>query len=383
VLTTFGGSYKRLISGEHRIPITRGLMGAAARGRETVLVNDVLADPRYAPTPFVDHPQAELVVPILIGDRLLGLLNVESSHRLTSEDAELLRVVADQLAVAIENARLYAAAQQVATLNERQRLARELHDSVTQLLFSATLLAESLVPAWRRDAEEGERRTDRLLALSREALAEMRALLRELHPVAPAPPIVHRVAADSRPTSAGAARRPARAGRRGVSVSAGGAPGIAAVRALGLPAALAEHARVAGIAAGDDLNIELDSAGYAAQPPAVEEVLYRIAQEALNNVVKHARAHRARLTLAADAAGVRLTVEDDGVGFPDAAPAPNADAEPRAGPGGLGLVTMHERARGIGGAVRIVTRPGSGTAVHVSMPASVPATTPAGGGSPA
>src|SRR5262249_27788887 len=143
ILTAFGGAYKQSIGGRHRIPVGTGLMGAAAATREIVLANDVSVDPRYLPTPGGAPACAGLAVPIRLGERVLGVVNVESNRPFTSDDADGLRIVADQLAVAIENARLHEAAQRVAVLEERQRLARELHDSVTQQLFSAILVAQT------------------------------------------------------------------------------------------------------------------------------------------------------------------------------------------------------------------------------------------------
>ena len=90
MLTVKGGHYKHLIPGEYRIPITQGLMGEAARTRSTVLVNDVTADPRYLPTPGGAPARAELAVPILLGDRVLGVVNVERDEPFCEEDAAIV-----------------------------------------------------------------------------------------------------------------------------------------------------------------------------------------------------------------------------------------------------------------------------------------------------
>jgi signal transduction histidine kinase len=513
VLHAVGGFYRSLLQGEYRLPISGGIMGAAARERRTQLVNDVEADPRYIQTPGSVGIRAELAVPILLGDRLLGVLNVESGDSFNEEDAESLGIIAGQLAVAIENARLFAGTQraldellllyqtsrristamdideviaayleqvatrgryacsvalyatdeagrrrevivrghwnpatgmtlrevrhpytydeldtlldagqtvtlsdvhadprvseelraiqrrsgrpalamvplmvrgqriglvvlshprvhdwpeaalrpyqataaqlataidsrsqnlllhergqQLAVLEERHRLARELHDSVTQLLFSMTLIAQSIGPAWRRDSEEGERRILRLLELSQSALAEMRALLAELRP--------------------------------SESLSASGetlAGGIPLVRQHGLAEALRSHT---SDLAQDGLRISLDTRGYAPQPPEQEEALFRIAQEALHNVVKHARAQRVTLRLRATQQTIRLTVQDDGIGFAARTPG-QADTTSDPRHGGLGLTSMRERAEARGGALRVNSVPGRGTTVEAQIP---------------
>jgi len=115
-----------------------------------------------------------------------------------------------------------------------------------------------------------------------------------------------------------------------------------------------------------DLRITLDTTGYRSQPADVEEVLYRIAREALHNVVKHARARRVAVRLATEPGAVRLTVQDDGVGF--AAESARRRASPHRGRSGLGLLSMRERAAQLGGAVRVTSAPGTGTCVVVEIP---------------
>ena len=236
---------------------------------------------------------------------------------------------------------VYERGQQLAILEERQRLARELHDSVTQMIFSITLIAQSLAPAWRRNPAEGEQRVARLLELSQTALAEMRALLAELRP-----------AADGR-----AARSTAETTL---------VPGVVRVRREGLAAALQQHAAAL---AQDGLQIEIDTRGYpvadsngsTARP--YEEALFRIAQEALNNVVKHAHAKHVFVNLGGDREALRMTIHDDGIGF-----VPESAAQLSNGLSGLGLRTMPERAQALNGTVQITSTPGSGTTVEVVIP---------------
>jgi len=115
----------------HRQSIEHGIMGAAARQRRPELINDVSTDSRYITVPGADQLRAELTMPILLGERLLGVLDVADTARLDAEDIPAIQIIVDQLAVAIENARLAERGQQLAVLEERRRLARELHDSVT------------------------------------------------------------------------------------------------------------------------------------------------------------------------------------------------------------------------------------------------------------
>jgi len=329
----FGGLYKQIIGRALRLPISTGLMGAAARLHETVLVNDVAADPRHIPAPGVVGVVAELAVPILVGGRVLGVLNVESRHTFSEEDAEGLRVVAGQLAVAIENARLYVAAQRAAVLDERQRLARELHDSVAQQLFSATLVAQAVGPAYARDHAEGDRRAAMLLGLTRTALGEMRELLTELRPLRP----------DFASTPAYEST-------------------IANLSRDGLVRALKAHVASPALAG---LPVSIVSDGYAAQSPAREEALFRIAQEALHNVVKHARATRVEVRLESVGGVARLLVRDDGVGIPQGAKRRRASDMV---PNSLGLMTMRERAAELGGALRVDSASDGGTIIEADIP---------------
>jgi signal transduction histidine kinase len=337
VLRVKGGHYKQLIPGEYRIPVAVGLMGEAVRTRTTVLVNDVAADPRYLPTPGGSPARAELAVPILLGDRALGVVNVERDEPFSADDADIVGIIADQLAVAIENARLYASAQQVAVLEERQRLARELHDAVTQHLSSLTLIAQTLAPAYDRSREEGEGRARRVVELSRTALAEMRVLLAELRP-----------------------RRGGKAGGREAEAPAGTAR--ARLRRHGLADALAQ---LAADVSCDGLPIEAEVGGYVPRPVVEEEALYRIAQEALTNVVKHAGASRVGLRLTTEGGATVLRVVDDGTGFTASV---ERTGEHAVQMGGLGLLTMRERATAIGGTVRIDSSTAEGTTIEVVVP---------------
>ncbi len=334
-------------SKEYRQSITQGIIGAAARQRTPQLINDVLTDPHYVPVPNAAELHAELAIPILLGDRLLGVLDLASARSFREEDVTGMSIVADQLAIALEHAALFERAQEVGVLEERQRLARDLHDSVTQLIFSLMLIAQSIAPAYRRDPTEGERRINRVLELSRTALAEMRALLFELRPPDPQP---------AAPTKSAEGED-----ERIV-------PGLLRVQRDGLAAALQRH--VADLAR-DGLKIEMDARQYASTggrfPLSHEEALYRIAQEALNNVVKHARAQHVWIKLRAVNSALRLTVQDDGAGFDTNGAGARRSASAGIS-GGFGLKTMHERAEVLGGQFVVTSRLNAGTTIEVTLP---------------
>ena len=331
-------------SAGYRQSIAHGIIGAAARRRAPQLINDVLADPDYVAVPNAAELRAELAIPVLLGERLLGVLDLAGTRSFREDDVTGLSIVADQLAIALEHAALFERAQEVGVLEERQRLARDLHDSVTQLIFSLMLIAQSIAPAYQRDPTEGERRINRVLELSRTALAEMRALLFELRP-----PEVQSAALA---TSIEADYAPI-------------VPGLLRVQREGLAAALRRH--VTDLAR-DGLHIEVAASDTERFPLPLEEALYRIAQEALNNVVKHARAQHVWIEVRAVNNAVHLTVRDDGVGFEIGGAATNR-SDGDGSSGGFGLKTMRERASALGGQLSVTSQLTIGTTIEVILPA--------------
>jgi signal transduction histidine kinase len=252
---------------------------------------------------------------------VIGVLGAQSDclNGFDEGDLVMLQALADQAAIAIETARLYEQAQQLAVVEERSRLARDLHDAVTQTLFSASLIAETLPEIWKTNQEEGLELLSTLRQLSRGALAEMRTLLLELRPAA-----LVEAALDDLLHQLGEAV----AGRTGVPVDT----------SLDEPCGL---------------------------PPDVHVALYRIAQEALNNVVKHAQASQVSVSLRCtpgtagvdrgQANRVELRLRDNGRGF-------DLHAVP---PDRLGLGIIRERAQAIGASLDISSAPGLGTQVTV------------------
>ena len=261
------------------------------------------------------HARAVLVAPLLSNGRQIGGLTL--MHRVrgyyTSHHAEYVMAFAQHAAAAIENARLYEALHDKAALEERQRLARELHDSVSQALFAIALNSAAATDSLhKQDHRQAARQVRHVRQLARAGLAEMRALIFELR--------------------------------------------VESLAEEGLVAALSKQA--AAVEARHQLKIQCR---FTPEPPLsmlAKEALYRIAQEALHNVVKHARARRVDLTLEVVDDDVVLTVRDNGHGF-----------EPGTGfPGHLGLRSMHERAHAVGGSFSIDSAPRAGTVVRVQVP---------------
>jgi signal transduction histidine kinase/ligand-binding sensor domain-containing protein len=293
-----------------------GISGWVAARGEPLLVPDVRKDPRYVWLRD-SRTRSEITVPIMVKGRVIGVLDVESDRLDAFDDTDLavLQSLAHQVAAAVENARLYEQAQQTAVLEERSRLARELHDAVTQTLFSASLIAEAVPASWELDQQEGRELLDELRQLTRGALAEMRTLLLELRP--------------------------------------------ASLVETGLRDLLHQLAEAAMGRIGVPVSVTVD--GECTLPPDAHVALYRITQEALNNVVKHARASQVEVALlckTADAAGgkeVELRIHDDGRGFDPSDLAPDR----------LGLSIMRERAENIGADLQIWSELGQGTKIGV------------------
>jgi len=280
-----------------------------------VMVNDVTQNAHYLLDERLPETRSELVIPLQLGDRVIGTLDVQSSQvdAFAEEDVLLIQSLGDQIAVAIDNARLYDRSRELAVLEERTRLARELHDSVTQSLYSLLLLTEG----WRRTAsadakEHVEDYLRRIGEITQQALKEMRLLIHELRPLA--------------------------------------------LEEVGLHGALLRRLDAVEKRAGVDARILADDLVDLAPP--VEEGLYRIAQEALNNALKHAEAESVVVHIGADNGRVVLKVTDDGCGFD---PAVLDDA------GGMGLASMQERACALGGSLTITSAPEVGTTVTVTI----------------
>ena len=266
--------------------------------------------------------RAWMGLPLLVQGRVIGMLTLD--HRApdayTERQAELAMAFANQAAIAIENARLYQQAEQVAVSAERNRIARELHDSVSQALYGIALGTRTVRTLVDRQPLEDEVKSklahplEYVLSLADAGLAEMRALIFELRPDA--------------------------------------------LEKEGLVIALTKQAEAVRARHKLDMRTE-----FCAEPPEMalplKEALYRVAQEALNNLIKHARARQVDVRLGCTPAAFTLEVQDDGVGFD-----PQAEY-----PGHLGLHTMRERIERFGGTLDIRSAPGAGTTVRATLPA--------------
>jgi PAS domain S-box-containing protein len=298
----------------------------AARTGELILVSEAHQDPAPRRHALIDDAQSVLSAPMKTKDKVVGVLHILCNRLDAFDESDLavLQSLAYQAAIAIENAQFYEKAQQVAVLHERQRLARELHDSVTQSLYSATLLAETGRQAMgAEDWAVVEDCVNRMGEVAQQALKEMRLLVYELRP--------------------------------------------SVLEHVGLEGALQQRLHAVEARAGVDAHliieceIDLD--------PHQEIVLYRIAQEALNNTLKHAAATQVTVRVQCDDAVLKLEIADNGCGFD-----PQAASEM----GGMGLVTMRERVENLGARLEIESKFEAGTKITVTLDVGKPGDVRAG-----
>ncbi len=268
--------------------------------------------PAAAAFPMLAQCRSQAFLPLIAQDRVLGIavFAFRSPPHWTDADQQVMAALMVQGAQAFERVRLAQEAEEAAKMHERQRLARDLHDAVSQTLFSSALIAEGLPSQWRQKPEEASKLVVELMKLNKSALAEMRTLLLELRPEA--------VTRTSLPTLIRQLIDAAR-GRRDIEAS-----------------------------------LEVHGGGDAL-PPDVHEMLYRIAQESINNILKHSQASEFRIHLIQDTHKAMLSVTDNGVGF-----------DPELAMVGFGLENMRERAEAVGATVEIESEDGHGTSVTVT-----------------
>ena len=300
------------------LPRTQGMLGAMLADTQPYITDNIQRDPRFEGWPRA-HPDMRsfLGVPIVSKRRIIGAFYLTEKRRapsFTDEDRRLIEMLAAHAAVSIENARLYERSRELSVIEERNRLARDLHDSVTQTLFSVALTAEAAATLVDRDVAAAKTQLQELKAMTQSAVQEMRSLVFELRP--------------------------------------------AELEADGLVATLRKHIDV--LRRVRPVDIDLQVTAERRLPLEIERAVLRITQEALNNALKHASASHIAVTIDMSR-GLTLTVCDDGAGFDP--------SDPRIRSKRLGLTSMRERAEALGGDLHMTSAPGSGTTVRLELSA--------------
>lgn len=296
------------------LPIQDGPMGWIVSHHEPLLIPDITADPRVSQLLPWNNPAEVLLAPMQAEGRVLGVLGVGrwSHHSFSAEEVALLASIADQVGVAVWTDQLRQLVQDSRVLEERQRLARDLHDAVTQSLYGLVAFSEAGQAQVEAGGTEKVGHTlARIGDTARQALKEMRLFIHHLRP-----PVLEKE---------------------------------------GLVAAL--HQRLAAVEGRADMQARLLADETIKLPLAVEEALYQIAQEALNNTLRHANASSVTVYLGREGKETILEVIDDGCGF---------DPE-KTGDSGMGLANMCERAAAVEGRLKVMSMPGSGTRVRVMV----------------
>jgi signal transduction histidine kinase len=299
-----------------RLPVNAryALVARGARLQEVVSMPDTSRAAEFVPNLLLPETRSQVALPMRVGGRMFDLHH-RTENGFPDALIAVLTTLADQVAVAVQNARLYAQAQELAVFEERNRLARDLHDRVSQSLYGISLglhTARELLYRDEQSAQVLSEPLDYAITLSQEAISEMRSLIFEMRPDM--------------------------------------------LEAEGLCASLRRHAQT--LESRHRLPILLTLPDEPSLRFEVREQLYRIAYEALNNAIRHAGASQLTMKLAADADHLMLEIGDNGRGFDT-----HADH-----PGHLGLRSMSERAERIGGQFTIISNPGVGTTIRVSLP---------------
>ncbi len=301
------------------LPRTHGLLGAMLSDPEPYRTHDITTDPRFRGWWPSTHPMMRsfLGVPIVFKGDVIGAFYVTDKVQgptFTASDEEMVGLLAAHAAVLMEHARFFQESRELSVMDERNRLARDLHDAMTQTLFSLRLNLEAAAATLDADPADAARHLQAASALVESTFAELRTLVFELRPPA--------------------------------------------LDADGLAETLRKHLEVVGRAHG--LAVRVSTRGDRRPDPEVEAAIYRIVQEAVTNIVRHAKATTVDLELDVGERVATVRVRDDGIGFDPAARAMSTRR--------LGLTSMRERGQAAGGTCTIRSSPGAGTIVLVEVP---------------
>jgi signal transduction histidine kinase len=300
------------------LPRQHGILAAMLHEASAQRLTDVRQDPRFEGWPSA-HPDMSgfLGMPVLDGDEILGALflaNKNGPSGFSDEDEALLRTLAAHAALALVNARLYERSRELTLAGERARIAHELHDAVSQKLFSLRLTAQAAAALVDRDPARAKEELRQVAMLAAEAADELRTVVVEMRP--------------------------------------------AALDEDGLVAALRSEVQVLDRA--HSARVEFTACQMRALPAAQEEAVLRVAQEALHNALRHSAATAVTVRLEGRGRGAALKVTDDGCGF-DPSVVRSAGRH-------LGLVSMRDRASGAGGSLTVQSEPGKGTVIEMEVP---------------
>jgi two-component system nitrate/nitrite sensor histidine kinase NarX len=297
---------------KQRIPLTKlAVLQQMMDLGEPLAISDTTTSSQWIGFPGADWIQSNVIAPIRVKDKVLGFLSLDSATPgfFTQAHAERLQAFADQAAIAIQRATLYDRAKRAAVMEERSRLANELHDTISQTLWSVSLITERLPSIWEIDKVEGRSSLATLHQLAQSALLEMRSLFLELRPSA---------LADAKLGDL--------------------------IRQL-----------VAIMANRTGLIFSVTIKGQYPIPPDVQIALYRVLQEALNNIARHASASHVEIYFNSRAGRIDLTIRDNGSGYD-----PTNIAV-----GHLGLSIMSDRINAIGAKLETTSPKGEGTLIKV------------------
>jgi len=315
VLKAGAGGYKGPVPIGLSVKVTEGIVGWVVQTGEPLIVNDVSKEPKYLFAQELADTWSELVVPIKLGTERLGVLDIQSTELNAFDEIDLFtaQTLADQLAIALENARLYQETRDMAVLEERNRMAREIHDTLAQGFTGIVLQLEAAEQALGEDSTGAQEHLDRARRLARESLNEARRSVWALRPEA--------------------------------------------LEQLPLIDTLRQE--IEKFTQDSRVKSNFNTSGERRSLlPDIEIALLRICQESLANVRKHAQSSQVEVNLIFERKAVRLSIHDNGIGFD-----PEVTAD-----GAFGLISMRERARLLGGTLVVQSGEGKGTLIQVTIP---------------